>query len=120
MPQVVDPADCLFCKIADKKINARVAYEDEHYVAFHDINPQAPVHLLIVPRRHIGTLNDLTPGDAQTVGGMFDLARRLAADHGIAEAGYRAVFNCNEGAGQSVWHIHLHLLGGRALGWPPG
>lgn len=116
----VDPADCLFCKIASGAIPGKIAYQDEAYVAFHDINPQAPTHVLIIPRRHIGTLNELKPADAPLVGGMIDVARRLAAELGIDQEGYRTVFNCMEGAGQSVWHIHLHLLGGRPLQWPPG
>jgi histidine triad (HIT) family protein len=120
MPQVVKPADCLFCKIARGHVKAELIHEDEHCVAFHDINPQAPVHVLILPRRHIGTLNDLTPADAETVGHLFIVATRLAADHGIDIAGYRTVFNCNEAAGQTVWHLHLHLLGGRVMSWPPG
>ncbi|MCL5269830.1 MAG: histidine triad nucleotide-binding protein [bacterium] len=113
-------ADCLFCKIVRGEIPAKLAYQDEDYVAFHDINPQAPTHILIIPRKHIRTLNDLEPDDAQLVGGMLLLAGRLAAERGIAAPGYRAVFNCNAGAGQSVWHVHLHLLGGRPLHWPPG
>jgi histidine triad (HIT) family protein len=112
--------ECLFCGIAKGEIPARKVHEDDDYVAFHDVNPKAPVHLLVIPRRHIATLNDLTAADNALVGGMLDLARRLAAELGIAEAGYRAVINCNAGAGQSVWHIHLHLLGGRPLAWPPG
>lgn len=112
--------NCLFCKIAKGEIPAKLAYQDEQYVAFHDINPQAPTHILIVPRRHIRTLNDLTAEDNELVGGMFLVAQKLAREAGIAEPGYRVVFNCNHGAGQSVWHIHLHLLGGRSLHWPPG
>lgn len=113
-------SDCLFCKIAEGKIPAKLAYQDENYVAFHDINPQAPTHVLIIPRRHVATLNDLTAGDNDLVGGMFLVAQKLAAELGIAESGYRCVFNCNAGAGQSVFHIHMHVLGGRAMGWPPG
>lgn len=112
--------DCLFCQIANGEIPARIAFQDETYVAFYDINPQAPTHLLIVPRRHIATLNDLELEQAELVGGMVVLAARLAAEQGIAADGYRTVFNCQRGAGQSVFHIHLHLLGGRPLNWPPG
>jgi histidine triad (HIT) family protein len=112
--------NCLFCKIARGEIPVRMAYQDDHYVAFHDINPQAPTHVLIIPREHIPTLDHLTPAQAPLVGGMLLVAQRLAREAGCAQAGYRTVFNCNEGAGQSVWHIHLHLLGGRPLAWPPG
>lgn len=114
-----DP-NCLFCKIAAKEIPSKPAYEDETYYAFHDINPGAPTHILIIPRKHIRTLNDIEPGDEQLVGGMFTVAKKIAADAGIAEPGYRTVINCNLQAGQSVWHLHLHVLGGRSLKWPPG
>ena len=120
MVQMVDPADCLFCKIARKEINAAIVYEDEQFVAFRDINPQAPVHVLVIPREHIGTLNDLTPAHDALMGGLMRTAAKIAKDLGVADDGWRAVVNCNEGAGQSVWHIHLHLLGGRPLAWPPG
>jgi histidine triad (HIT) family protein len=112
--------DCLFCKIANGEIDADVVFKDDEIVAFRDINPQGPTHVLIVPRRHTATLNDLTEKDASVVGRLSLVARELAAREGIAEAGYRTVMNCNEGAGQSVWHIHMHLLGGRRLTWPPG
>ena len=111
----------IFLKIINREIPARIVYEDARYIAFHDVNPQAPVHVLIVPCAEvIETLNDLTEAQAELVGGMILLAAKLAAQLGIAESGYRTVFNCNEGAGQTVWHIHLHLLGGRPLTWPPG
>lgn len=113
-------ADCLFCKIAAREIPGDVVHEDERLVAFSDVNPQAPTHVLIVPRRHISTLNDLTDDDTELVGAMVRLAARIAADCGYAEAGYRTVFNCNAAAGQTVFHIHLHLLAGRDLTWPPG
>ncbi len=113
-------SDCLFCKIASGKIPAKVVHEDQELVAFRDISPKAPTHIIIIPRRHIPTLNDLQAGDVEIVGKMHLLAKDLAAKEGIAEAGYRTLFNCNRAAGQSVWHIHLHLLGGRDLGWPPG
>lgn len=113
-------ADCLFCDIVDQKKPAKVVMEDDHVVAFEDINPQAPVHILIVPRRHIATVNDLAAEDAAVVGQLFLAAQRLAAEQGIHERGYRLVMNCNQEAGQSVYHIHLHLLGGRWLRWPPG
>jgi histidine triad (HIT) family protein len=113
-------ADCLFCKIAAREIPSDLVHEDDHLVAFGDINPQAPTHVLIIPRRHISTLNDLTAGDADLVGKMVHLASRIAADRGHAEEGYRTVFNCNAAAGQTVFHIHLHLLAGRDMTWPPG
>jgi histidine triad (HIT) family protein len=113
-------ADCLFCKIAAGTIPSTLVYQDEHLIAFKDINPQAPMHVLIVPRRHIATLNDLSAADDQLVGEMMRRAAALAAEQGHAERGYRTVFNCNAGAGQTVFHIHLHVLAGRPLTWPPG
>lgn len=112
--------DCLFCKILAGEIPADLVYESEDAVAFRDINPQAPLHVLVIPRKHIATINDIEPEDQDIVGSLYTAAREIAADAGMAEEGYRAVMNCNEGAGQSVFHIHLHVLGGRALGWPPG
>ena len=112
--------DCLFCRIAAGEIPATLVHQDERTIAFSDINPQAPLHLLIVPRRHIATLNDLTPADDDLVGSMFRTAASLAKQHGYAERGYRTVFNCNREGGQSVFHIHLHLLAGRGMAWPPG
>ena len=113
-------SDCLFCKIIAGQIPGSVVYEDEQLFAFKDINPQAPLHVLILPRRHIATLNDLGPGDDALVGSMFRAAAALAKEHGYADRGYRTVFNTNREAGQSVFHIHLHLLAGRSLAWPPG
>jgi histidine triad (HIT) family protein len=95
-------------------------YEDEEVLAFKDINPQAPVHVLVIPKTHIATLNDITPGQAALVGKLYLDARRIARECGVADSGYRTLINCNRDAGQSVWHLHLHLLGGRMLGWPPG
>ena len=112
--------DCLFCKIIAGQIPGAILYQDERLVAFKDINPQAPMHVLIVPRRHIASLNDLKPDDDGLVGEMVRRAAALAAEHGHADRGYRTVFNCNADAGQTVFHIHLHVLGGRRLGWPPG
>ena len=112
--------DCLFCRIAAREIPADIVHEDERLVAFNDINPQAPVHVLIIPRRHISTLNDLTADDADLIGSMVHLASCIAAEQGHAEPGYRTVFNCNAAAGQTVFHIHLHLLAGRDMTWPPG
>jgi len=112
--------DCLFCKIIAGQIQGRFVYEDHELVAIRDINPQAPLHTLIIPRRHIATLNDLGPHDDALVGSMLRAAATIAKEHGYAEGGYRTVFNCNSDAGQTVFHIHLHLLAGRGLGWPPG
>ena len=112
--------NCLFCKILDGDIPADVIYEADSAIAFRDINPQAPTHVLIIPRRHISTINDLDENDRETVGELFLAAKEIASREGLSEPGYRVVMNCNEGAGQSVFHIHLHLLGGRGLGWPPG
>ena len=112
--------DCLFCKMVSGEIQPDVVYEDDDVLAFRDINPQAPVHVVLIPKRHISTLNDLTPGDAELVGKLFLAAKTVAASEGIAEAGYRTLFNCNKEGGQVVFHIHLHLMGGRRMGWPPG
>ena len=112
--------DCLFCKIVDGDISADIIYESDSAIAFRDINPQAPTHVLVIPRKHIATINDLEAGHEEIVGSLFMAAQEIARQEGIEEAGYRAVMNCNEGAGQTVFHIHLHVLGGRSLGWPPG
>ena len=112
--------DCLFCKIVAGEIPADLGYESDTAVAFRDINPQAPTHVLVIPRKHIATINDIGREDEEFVGSLYTAAREIAVAEGIAEDGYRAVMNCNEGAGQTVFHIHLHVLGGRALGWPPG
>jgi histidine triad (HIT) family protein len=113
-------SECIFCRIAAGEIPAEIVFQDDQVVAFRDINPAAPVHCLVIPRRHIATLNDLTEGDEHLVGHMYRVAAGLAADMGIAEPGYRTVLNCNADAGQTVFHIHLHLLGGRQMSWPPG
>ena len=113
-------SDCLFCRIIAGEIPGQFVHHDDDLVVLKDINPQAPLHVLIVPRRHIATLNDLQPGDDGLIGSMFRRAAAIAAEHGYAERGYRTVFNCNREAGQSVFHIHLHLLAGRGLSWPPG
>ena len=112
--------NCLFCRIIAGEIPGAIVHDGEHVVAFKDINAQAPLHVLIVPRRHIRTLNDLQPEDDQLVGSMFRTAAMLAKEHGYADRGYRTVFNTNADAGQTVFHIHLHLLAGRGLEWPPG
>jgi histidine triad (HIT) family protein len=111
---------CLFCRIAANELPHRRVFEDDAIVAFEDIQPQAPVHLLVIPRRHIATLNDVAAGDDALLGRLHRVAAQLAAARGIAEQGYRVVLNCNAGAGQSVFHLHLHVLGGRPMTWPPG
>lgn len=112
--------DCLFCKMVSGEIKPDVLYENDDVLAFRDINPQAPVHILIIPKRHVSTLNDLEERDAGMIGKLFLAAKNVAAQEGIDEAGYRTLINCNEQGGQVVFHIHLHLLGGRRMGWPPG
>jgi histidine triad (HIT) family protein len=112
--------DCLFCKIVSGAIKSDKVYEDTEVYAFRDIAPQAPLHVLVVPKRHIATINDLSEEDTALVGKLFLAAKRVAAEAGVAEAGYRTVMNCNAEAGQSVFHLHLHVLGGRAMRWPPG
>jgi histidine triad (HIT) family protein len=111
---------CIFCKIIKDEIAADKVYESEHFLAFNDLHPQAPVHQLIVPKKHIATLNDLTEADTQLVGTLIQIARRLAKKAKIATSGYRTLFNCNADGGQVIFHLHLHLLGGRVLNWPPG
>ena len=111
---------CLFCRIVAGEIPASKVYEDDHVVAFNDINPQAPMHVLVVPRTHVATLNDLSQANDSLVGMMVRRAAAIAAERGFADGGYRTVFNCNADAGQTVFHIHLHVIGGRRLGWPPG
>ena len=113
-------ADCLFCKLIAGQIPATIVYQDDRVVAFRDINPQAPMHVLIVPRRHIPSLNDLDADDDAIVGELVRRAAALAREEGYSERGYRTVFNCNAEAGQTVFHIHLHVLAGRPFGWPPG
>ena len=112
--------DCLFCKIIERKTPSHIVYEDEQVLAFTDLNPQAPVHILIVPKKHIETLNDVQDADNPLLGHMLSTAKKIAAEMQIEDSGYRTVINCNEGGGQMVYHIHLHLLGGRTMDWPPG
>ncbi len=112
--------DCIFCKILAGDIDADIVYETDQVIGFRDLNPQAPTHVLFIPRRHISTINDITESDAEVIGQLFVGAKEIAAQKGIAEPGYRAVMNCNAGAGQTVFHVHLHLLGGRQFTWPPG
>lgn len=112
--------DCIFCKIASGEIG-KLIYEDNIAAAFDDVNPQAPVHFLVIPKKHIERLSDIVQGpDADLAGHLLAVAAKLAKDRGISDRGYRTVINCNEGAGQSVWHLHVHVLGGRDLSWPPG
>lgn len=112
--------DCIFCKIIEGKIPAKIAYQDDLVIAIDDIQPQAPIHKLIIPKQHIPTINDLENQNTPLIGHMVQVAKALAKEVGIADNGYRLVFNCNEGGGQAVYHIHLHLLGGRSMQWPPG
>jgi histidine triad (HIT) family protein len=111
---------CLFCEIVAGRIPARIVYQDDEVIAFHDISPQAPSHSLIIPKKHITSIVDLTPGDDVLIGTLVRKARDLAQQAGLADNGFRLVFNCGDDAGYSVYHIHLHLIGGRKLGWPPG
>ena len=113
-------SDCLFCKLIAGQIPATIVDQNDHVVAFKDITPQAPTHVLVVPRRHIASLNDLSAEDDALVGEMVRTAASIAKQNGHAERGYRTVFNCNADAGQTVFHLHLHLLGGRKMAWPPG
>ncbi len=113
-------SETLFSKIAAGEIPAEILYEDEEIVAFRDVSPQAPVHVLVIPRKPIPTLNAVQPEDAHLIGRLLLVAAQIAAREGIAESGYRTVINCNAGAGQTVFHLHLHVLGGRPLNWPPG
>jgi len=112
--------DCLFCKMVEGEIEPDTVYEDEYILAFRDINPQAPTHVLIIPKQHIATLNDLEEQHTELLGKMYLAAKKIARQEGLAEDGYRAVINCGKNGGQMVFHIHLHLLGGRAMQWPPG
>jgi histidine triad (HIT) family protein len=114
-----DP-DCLFCRIASGDLEADIVYENDTVVAFRDINPQAPTHVVIIPRKHVATINDLSDDDVVDIGALFLAAAEVARADDIAEDGYRVTMNCNERAGQSVFHVHLHVLGGRSMSWPPG
>ncbi len=112
--------DCLFCKVRDGEIPADIVFENDDVVAFNDVNPQAPVHILIIPRQHISTINDVEDSDELIMGKLFSAAKIIAHQKGVSDDGYRLVANCNEKAGQTVFHIHMHLLAGRAMTWPPG
>jgi len=114
------PDDCLFCRIAAKTLPADLVYDDPEMVAFRDSHPQAPVHVVIIPRQHLARISDVTAAEAPLAGRLLVVANQLARQLGVAEAGYRVVINCNAQAGQSVYHVHLHLLGGRPMRWPPG
>jgi histidine triad (HIT) family protein len=116
----VSSNDCLFCRIASGEIPADIVDSDDQVVAFRDIHPQAPTHVLIIPRRHLSSLTELEPTDSEVIGSLFLKAREIAEREGIAEGGYRTVINAGADGGQTVFHVHLHLLGGRAMGWPPG
>ena len=113
-------ADCVFCKIAAGEMDTELLYEDEDIVAFEDINPRAPTHLLIIPRKHIATLDELQGEDYHLVGDIYRVANQLAEEAGISDNGYQIMANCKEDGGQVIYHIHFHLLGGRKLNWPPG
>lgn len=112
--------NCLFCRIIERKIPSKIIYEDERVLAFDDINPQAPIHVLVIPKKHISTSLELKNEDNELIGYMFQIANKIAKDKGVAERGFRLVMNSNREAGQSVFHIHLHLLAGRPMHWPPG
>jgi histidine triad (HIT) family protein len=111
---------CLFCEIAERKMPAKVIYEDDYALAFEDIHPQAPVHVLVIPKKHISTNLDIKEEDNNLIGHLFQIANRIAKEKGVAERGFRLVMNCNAESGQTVFHIHLHVLGGRIMHWPPG
>lgn len=112
--------ECLFCKMVSGVLKPDVVYEDNDVLAFKDIHPQAPVHVLVIPKKHIGTLNDLTAADAGTMGKLFLAARHVAEQTGVAQSGYRTIVSCNREGGQTVYHVHMHVLGGRQMRWPPG
>ena len=113
-------SNCLFCKIADGELDSDIVYEDDHVIAFNDINPQAPHHLLVIPRKHISTINDIDETDGEMMGQLFLAAKNIAQQLGVSDNGYRVVMNCNRDAGQTVFHLHLHFLAGRPMHWPPG
>ena len=112
--------DCLFCKISNETINVEKIYENKDLIAFNDINPQAPFHILIIPRKHISTINNIENQDKILIGELFFAAKEIAKENKISESGYRLIFNCNENGGQTIFHIHLHMLAKRKLSWPPG
>jgi len=111
---------CIFCRIANKEVSAKIVYEDDKVLAFHDINPQAPYHILVIPKKHYATLLDLTEEDKDLIGHIYLVINKIAKDLGFAERGFRVVINCKEEAGQTIFHIHFHVLAGRPMDWPPG
>jgi len=113
-------SDCLFCRIANGEIPAKIAFQNERAVAFYDINPQAPTHVIIIPRKHIPTVNDISEEDHDLMGYLYEVANKIAADTSLTDSGFRLVVNCKRSAGQEVFHLHIHMLGGRDFGWPPG
>ncbi len=113
-------SNCIFCKMINGEMKCEIVYSDDHVIGIKDINPQAPVHILLIPRKHIPTALDLAEEDKDILKNIFLAANKIATDKKIGESGFRVVMNCNAGAGQSVFHIHFHLLGGRKMGWPPG
>ena len=113
-------SDCIFCRIINKEVPSNIIYEDDDITAFYDINPQAPVHIMVVPKKHITTINGMSESDSGLIGKVFLVVKKLAEDNNISEDGYRVVVNCNRNAGQEVFHIHFHLMGGRKFSWPPG
>ena len=120
MNEVGENNDCLFCKIVEKKIPADIVYESENIIAFKDIEPKAPIHCLIIPKKHISTINDIDGSNSNIIGLMYEAAAQLARTLNVDKDGYRVVMNCNSNGGQTVYHIHLHFLAGRQLSWPPG
>ena len=112
--------DCLFCKIINGEIEGQIVYEDDCLIGINDINPQAPTHILVIPKKHCSTIMEIEETDQNSIGSVYIAAQKIARDRGIAESGFRVVVNCNADAGQSVFHIHFHLLGGRVMKWPPG
>jgi len=120
MNEVEENNDCLFCKIVEKKIPADIVYESEDIIAFKDIEPKAPIHCLIIPKKHISTINDIDGSNSNIIGLMYEAAAQLARTLNVVKDGYRVVMNCNSNGGQTVYHIHLHFLAGRQLSWPPG
>ncbi len=114
-----DP-DCIFCKIIEKKLPSKIVFEDDSVTAFEDVNPQAPVHLLVVPKKHLPEIHSMSEADRELIGHLFFTARKIAEDKGLDEKGYRMVINNGRGAGQTVFHLHLHILSGRRFSWPPG
>jgi histidine triad (HIT) family protein len=113
-------SDCLFCKMVSGEIQPDVVLENDDVLAFRDLSPQAPTHVLVIPKKHISTINEIDAPDSELIGKMYLAAKEIAASEGLSETGYRTLINCNADGGQTVFHIHLHLLGGRAMGWPPG